>query len=114
MSVTLYGLKNCDTCKKAIKSLEGQGQDVVFVDIRAEADLSFKVPEWLSVCDAKLLLNTRSTTWRGLSEDEKARAEDGGLVGLLQDHPALMKRPVIEADGNVYVGWNKEVELSIV
>ena len=48
MGLTLYGLKNCDTCKKALKALEAAGKAVTFVDIRAEADLEAKVPEWLA------------------------------------------------------------------
>lgn len=113
MTVTLFGLKNCDTCKKALKTLAGSGVSVDFVDIREEADLVAKLPLWLSFVDAKFLLNTRSTTWRALSDSDKARAEGETLAGLLTDHPTLIKRPVIEAGGQIYVGWNKEIELSI-
>lgn len=114
MTIMLYGLKNCDTCKKALKSLGDQGKSVTFVDIRDEADLAAKVPVWLEALDVKAILNTRSSTWRGLTDEEKAQADGDGLAGLLQAHPALIKRPLIEADGEVYVGWNKEVELALV
>ncbi len=113
MSLTLYGLKNCDTCKKALGALKKAGREVSFVDIRSEADLEGKVPVWLTAIGQKALLNTRSTTWRGLSDDEKARADTDELVDLLVANPTLIKRPVIEADGQVYVGWNKEVELAL-
>ena len=113
MPLTLYGLRNCDTCKKAMKALDDAGRDVTFVDIRAEADLGDRLPVWLETIDAKTLLNTRSTTWRGLSDTEKAEAEGGGLVPLLKAYPALIKRPVIEADGVVFIGWNKEVQLAL-
>ncbi|MEO1795071.1 MAG: ArsC/Spx/MgsR family protein, partial [Pseudomonadota bacterium] len=75
MSVTLYGLKSCDTCKKALTALDAAGVEHAFVDIRAEADLTAKVPRWLEAVGANTLINTRSTTWRGLSDAAKARAE---------------------------------------
>lgn len=109
MSVKLYGLKNCDTCKKAMKALP----DAEFVDIRAEADLKTKVPQWLDAAGADRLVNKRSTTWRGLSEAEKAAAEGRGAAKLLTANPTLIKRPVIEQSGKVYVGWTKDVEAAL-
>ncbi|WP_199241153.1 ArsC/Spx/MgsR family protein [Marinicauda salina] len=106
--ITLYGLKNCDTCKKAMKALDAAGRACDFVDIRAEADLAARVPAWLEAVDANTLINTRSTTWRGLDEAERARAQSDP-AGLLAEHPTLVKRPVIEADGTVSVGWTDAV-----
>ena len=105
-TLTLYGLKNCDTCKKALKALEAAGKSVAFVDIRTEADLAAKVPVWLEAAGADLLVNRRSTTWRNL--DETARAGEPGA--LLIANPTLVKRPVIEAGHAVHVGWSKEVQ----
>ncbi len=102
----LYGLKNCDTCKKALKALETAGQPPVFVDIRAEANLAAKVPLWLKAAGPDLLVNRRSTTWRNL--DETARASDP--EALLIANPTLIKRPVIEADDAIHVGWSKAVQ----
>ncbi|MDJ0920088.1 MAG: ArsC/Spx/MgsR family protein [Henriciella sp.] len=110
MSLTLYGLKNCDTCKKALKALEASGASVTFVDIRAEADLARKVPVWLAAAGAKVLLNTRSTTWRGLSETERA----GDPEALLMAHPTLIKRPVIEQGSKIYVGWTKDTQAALL
>ena len=106
MSVTLYGLKNCDTCKKALKAFEAVGTAVTFVDIRAEADLAERVPVWLDAAGADLLVNRRSTTWRNLSDAE--RETDPGA--LLVANPTLVKRPVIQAGSNVYVGWSKATQ----
>lgn len=104
-TITLYGLKNCDTCKKAIKALEGAGKALVFVDIRAEADLAAKVPVWLEAAGAETLINRRSTTWRNLDEAER----DGAPVTLLVDNPTLIKRPVIETRDKVFIGWGRDV-----
>ena len=107
--LTLYGLKNCDTCKKALKALQAAGKPVTFVDIRAEADLSTKVPAWLVAASADALINRRSTTWRNL--DEATRGQDPET--LLTANPTLIKRPVIEAAGKVFVGWSKETEAAL-
>lgn len=109
---TVYGLKNCDTCKKALKALSAAGHAHRFVDIRAEADLAALVPGWLQAAGAKALINTRSTTWRGLDEVERGRAETDP-AGLLIAHPTLIKRPVIETGDQVLVGWTKDVQAAL-
>ena len=111
--LTIYGLKNCDTCKKALKTLEGAGKTVTFVDIRAEADLPSKVPTWLKAVGTEKLLNKRSTTWRGLSDTEQAKALADGTQEALIANPTLIKRPVIEQGKQVHVGWTKDVEATL-
>ena len=95
--MTLYGLKTCDTCRKALKLLEGAR----FVDVRTDG----VEPEVMQAALAQFgeaLVNTRSTTWRGLSEDERGRDP----AALLADHPTLMKRPLIrDAAGSLHLGW---------
>ncbi len=110
MPLTLYGLKNCDTCKKALKALEAAGKPANFVDIRAEADLTAKVPVWLAAAGPDLLLNTRSTTWRGLSEAERASDPQALLIA----NPTLIKRPVIEAGDKVHVSWSSAVQAALL
>lgn len=105
----LYGLKNCDTCKKALKELEAGGKPAEFVDIRAEADLSTKLPRWISAVGDKLV-NRSSTTWRNLSDADKARASGAALEGLLLGNPTLIKRPVIEAGDDILVGWTPDTK----
>ncbi len=100
----LYGLKTCDTCRKALKSLP----DAKFLDVRSDG-----VPETvLAQAFAEFggaLLNTRSTTWRGLDEAQRTRP----ALELLQDHPTLMKRPLIENDGALTLGWTAEVRAKL-
>lgn len=109
---TLYGLKTCDACKKAMKALEAAGREVAFVDIRADADLATKLPAWLDAVGADRLINTRSTTWRGLDEAERGQAQSDP-VGLLETHPTLIKRPVIETGGETSAGWTKDVQAAL-
>lgn len=108
----LYGLKNCDTCKKAMKALDAAGQSYTFVDIRAEADVASLAPQWLKQVDSAKLINTRSTTWRQLDEAERAKAESDP-AGLLAANPTLVKRPVIERGDDVFAGWTKDVQAAL-
>ena len=104
--LTIYGLKNCDTCKKAMKTLEAAGRAVTFVDIRKDADLSAQVPVWLAAVGPDLLVNKRSTTWRGLDEAQRASDPEALLIA----NATLIKRPVIETGDAVHVGWAKDVQ----
>lgn len=100
----IYGLKNCDTCRKAIKAL----QEAELVDVRADGVPDEVLHAALERFDSALL-NTRSTTWRGLSDAEKALAP----LELLKAYPTLMKRPLIEAGGAYYLGWTAEIQASL-
>lgn len=101
----LYGLKTCDTCRKALKSL-GNAE---FRDVREDG-----VPaDLLKSAYARFghdLLNTRSTTWRGLDEAERKKDP----LELLSAHPTLMKRPLIVRDDALYLGWGKDVQASLL
>lgn len=100
----LYGLKTCDTCRKALKSLP----DAELVDVRAEgvpgAVMARAIEEF-----GENLLNRRSTTWRGLGAAER----EGAVGDLLAAHPTLMKRPLIERGGALYLGWGPEVRAAL-
>lgn len=101
----LYGLKKCDTCRKALKSLAAAGHDVAFVDVRADGVPRAELDRFQAAFGAALL-NTRSTTWRGLDD----AAYEADPLNLLIDHPTLMKRPVIDHDGSLTLGWTKDVQ----
>jgi arsenate reductase len=97
----IYGLKNCDTCRKALKSLP-QAQ---LLDVRVDGVPTEVMQAAFAQFDAALL-NTRSTTWRGLSEGERGSAP----LDLIAQHPALMKRPLIVDGGQMFLGWTKDVQ----
>lgn len=101
---TLYGLKSCDTCRKARQAAEKAGKDVTFVDVRA-TPLDAETLTRFFDSFGEALLNKKSTTWRGLSEEERAKDP----INLLKAHPALMKRPVIQGD-TLTLGWSPEVQ----
>jgi arsenate reductase-like glutaredoxin family protein len=101
----LYGLANCDTCRKARKALESTGRAVVFRDVRGEPLTEEERARFLSAFGDRLI-NRASTTWRGLDEAERALASDR----LLARHPALMKRPVTVRAGQMWLGWDAKVQ----
>lgn len=101
----IYGLKTCDTCRKAAKAL-----GVPVSDVR-EHPLSEGQLAAFHAQFGEALVNRRSTTWRGLSESVRQSPE----LELLRDHPALMKRPVIEDDaGTLYLGWGSDVKARLL
>jgi len=102
--MNVYGLKTCDTCRKAIKALEGAGHAVTFVDVRA-TPLNAQTRARFLAAFGEALVNRKSTTWRGLDEAARAMTPDAVLTA----HPTLMKRPVIDANGQLYLGWGKDV-----
>ncbi|MBU2935847.1 MULTISPECIES: ArsC/Spx/MgsR family protein [Pacificibacter] len=98
----VYGIKTCDTCRKALKSLQA-----TLHDVRVEP-LSVVQLQRFQAEFGEALVNKKSTTWRGLDDVERARDP----IELLTDHPTLMKRPVIDLDGKLYLGWGKDVQVA--
>ena len=102
----LYGLKNCDSCKKAMKALANAGQAVDFVDLRANPVSSDVLQGWLELVGDDTLVNRKSTTWRGLDPGQRVLP----ALDLLVAYPTLIKRPVIQANDAVFVGWTAAVK----
>lgn len=101
----IYGIKTCDTCRKAAKAL-----DAPLVDIRAEPLSEEKLTSFLDAF-GEALVNKRSTTWRSLEDAERSEAPEA----LLARHPTVMKRPVIEDDaGALYLGWGSDVKARLL
>lgn len=102
--VEIFGLKNCDTCRKALKALP----EAVLRDVRVEG----VPPEIMAQAHVQFgdaLLNTRSTTWRGLDAVERALPP----LDLIAAHPALMKRPLIKAGDALFLGWTAQTEAQL-
>lgn len=97
--MTIFGIKSCDTCRKAVKALGG----ATFVDVRTDGLSDAVLDRALDAFGAKLV-NTRSTTWRALSPSERERPSRD----LLKENPTLMKRPLIEHEGALYLGWGPD------
>lgn len=90
----VYGIRNCDSCRHALRWLDARRVPHTFHDVREEGLDPARTQAWLESAHGPYLLNRRSTTWRQLSEEDRQRANDS-LPALLVEHPTLMKRPVI-------------------
>ncbi|MGF1630562.1 MAG: Spx/MgsR family RNA polymerase-binding regulatory protein [Kiloniellaceae bacterium] len=103
--IEIYGLKNCDSCRRALQHLQASGAAHRFHDLRADGLATRRLDRWLEAVGWETLMNRRSTTWRALPEAEKAGLDAAGAARLLALHPTLIKRPVIEVGGQVIVGF---------
>jgi len=108
--IIFYGLKTCDTCRKAQKELRAAGVAFDVIDVRADGVSAEKLSEWTSKVDWKKLLNTRSTTWRNLDASDKDGVDAAKAITLMAANPTLIKRPVIELGREVLVGWTAETK----
>lgn len=106
--LTVHGIRQCDTCRKALAWLDGR-IEYRFHDLRQDGLERSKVAQWLASGFADTLVNRRSTTWRGLSEAQRAAAGED-LVDLLLEHPTLIKRPVFEDGEIIAVGFGPETQ----
>jgi Spx/MgsR family transcriptional regulator len=109
--ITVYGIRQCDTCRKALKWLDAQGLEHHFHDLRADGLDAPLVDGWLASSFGEQIVNRRSTTWRGLSEAERSRTGEE-LVALLLEHPTLVKRPVFMVGSSVVAIGFKEAQLA--
>jgi Spx/MgsR family transcriptional regulator len=108
VTVTVYGLKNCDTCRKALRWLERFEVTHAFVDYRDAKPDPETLLAWARQAGGfDALVNKSSTTWRQLPEPRKAPASEAEWKLLLREHPQLMRRPVmVTADGVVSQGFS--------
>ena len=99
---TLYGLKNCDTCKKASKWLDRFGVTLNFIDYRDNKPTPETLLDWAGKAGGfETLINKSSTTWRQLPENKKTPGSDAEWKLLLREYPQLIRRPVVITDDGV-------------
>ena len=106
----IYHLKTCDTCRKAVKALRAAGHDPELIDVRADGVDAATLEKFESELGFEALVNKKSTAWRGLKEAQKSSLSRETAIELLLEHPTLMKRPIIENNGALSLGWTKTVQ----
>lgn len=111
--ITLYGLKNCDTCRKAMAWLKAQGRGFEFRDVRADGVSPAQIAGWSAAVGWEILLNRRGTTWRALDDDAKQGIDEAAAIAVMAAHPALIKRPVFEVGDAVLVGFKDDVKAAL-
>lgn len=108
--LTIYVIHNCDTCRKAIKALDGSGHPYQIHDLRKDGVSAALLEHILEKVPVLTLLNKRSTTWRNLPEDDKADIDSNGLGSnkaraLMLANPTLIKRPLLDLGDDIRVGY---------
>jgi Spx/MgsR family transcriptional regulator len=108
--ITIYGIANCDTVKKARAWLADKGLAYEFYDYKKRGVPADRLLAWSQAVGWETLLNRQGTTWRKLGADAQAAATDAaGAQGLMQANPSVIKRPVVEWGGkasHITVGFN--------
>ncbi len=105
---TIYGIKNCDTMKKARAWLEARGVDYVFHDYKTAAIDRGSVEAWTRAVGWETLLNRAGTTFRKLPEADKAGIDEKKAIALMLAQPSMIKRPVLDLGGTLIVGFSPE------
>ena len=111
--LTVYGIKNCDTCRKALKWLSAEGIEHTFHDFRVDGLDPANVARWADAAGWEKLLNRRGTTWRNLPEADKGGLDAASAQVLMAGNPTLIKRPVFETGGKVLVGFSADEQAAL-
>ena len=109
MSITIYGIKNCDTMKKARTWLDSHGVAYDFHDYKSEGIDRAKLKAWAGTLGWEILLNRAGTTFRKLPDTEKEGLTESKALALMLAQPSMIKRPVLDSNGKLLVGFRPEI-----
>ena len=107
MKPTIYGIRNCDTMKKAFAWLDARKVPYVFHDYKKDGVPPGKLAEWSRRVGWEKLANTRGPTWRKIPEPQRANPSESRVLALLAHNPSAIKRPVLEAGSTILVGFDE-------
>ena len=106
--IKLYGIPNCDTVKKARNWLKKHNVDFEFHDYKKLGVPEKELKKWVKSLSWEVLLNKRGTTWRKLDEATKDNINQSAAIKIMINNPSIIKRPVIDYDGQFMVGFNED------
>jgi arsenate reductase len=106
MSVTVYGIKNCDTMKKAFAWLDANRVGYDFHDYKKSGVPPGKLRAWAKQAGWQSLANTRGPTWRRIPEAQRADLNEARVIALLEANTSAIRRPIVEAGGRLIVGFD--------
>ena len=106
MTVRIYGIKNCDTMKKAFAWLDARKVPYEFHDYKKDGVPAGKLKEWAKRVGWEKLANTRGPTWRKIPDEEKVGINETRALALLEKHSSAIKRPVLESGSKLLVGFD--------
>jgi len=108
MTVKIYGIKNCDTMKKAFAWLDANGVVYEFIDYKKADVAANHLPDWNRRAGWKVLLNARGLMWRKLSDEERTDVDEAKALILMAQYPALIKRPVLDTGKTLLIGFDAD------
>ncbi|MBI5110811.1 MAG: ArsC family reductase [Rhodovulum sp.] len=108
MTVILYGIKACDTMKKARAWLDQHGVAYEFHDYKVRGIDAARLRAWAAVVGWETLLNRAGTTFRKLADADKANLDEDRAIALMAAQPSMIKRPVLDIDGTLLVGFSPQ------
>ena len=108
MSITIYGIKNCDTMKKARTWLDGHKVEYSFHDYKKEGIDRARLEKWIKIAGWEVLLNRAGTTFKKLPDKDKEGITEKKAIALMLAQPSMIKRPVIEKGPKILVGFKPE------
>lgn len=114
MAIKLYGIKNCDTIKKARRFLDDNGVDYHFHDYRSDGVDKKLIAAWIKKHGWETVLNKRGTTWRQLDDATKNKVDANNAAELLAEHPAMIKRPVLVNGSTSTIGFSVQTYTELV
>jgi arsenate reductase len=106
--VILFGIKNCDTMKKAFNWLTSNGIDYEFTDYKKAGVAAAHLADWSQRAGWETLLNKRGLTWKKLTEAERADVNETKAIELMAQYPSLIKRPVLDSGRQLIIGFTPE------
>ncbi|MFT2097106.1 ArsC family reductase [Marinomonas sp. 2405UD66-6] len=106
--IDIYGIKNCDTMKKAFRWLEEHKVEYRFHDYKKEALEAETAKAWIDKLGWESVINKRGTTWRKLDEETKSSMNNELAVETVINQPSMIKRPLIMANGEIHLGFNSD------
>lgn len=109
MAITMYGIKNCDTIKKARDWLAAHKRDYAFHDYKAAGIDRATLQGWVDRLGWEVLLNRAGTTFRKLPDADRADIDAAKAIALMEAQPSMIKRPVLDVDGDLLVGFKPDI-----
>lgn len=109
MTIIMYGIKNCDTIKKARDWLDARGIAFVFHDYKASGIDRAHLEQWADALGWERLLNRAGTTFRKLPEAERDGVDRDRAIALMLAQPSMIKRPLLDADGRLILGFKPDL-----
>ncbi len=106
--ITMYGIKNCDTIKKARKWLETENIDYQFHDYKKEGVSREQLTLWIAQVGWEILVNKRGTTWRKLPDNIKDSIDEASAIEVMLENTSVIKRPVLDTGKKLLVGFSSD------